>query len=86
MYKVDGFKIGTAAASLEASHKFYFGERKIMKKLSYDPACESLAEHFLLDTEVVDSEAHMRRLIDELSQAIQDAVDQWFDTSESLRR
>lgn len=25
---VDGFKIGTAAASLEASYEFYFGERK----------------------------------------------------------
>jgi lauroyl/myristoyl acyltransferase len=48
-----------------------------MKKLSYDPACESLAEHFLLDTEV-DDEAHMRRLIEELSQAIQEAVEQWF--------
>jgi hypothetical protein len=25
---VDGFKIGTAAASLEASYEFYFGKRK----------------------------------------------------------
>jgi hypothetical protein len=27
---IDGFKIGTMAASLEASYEFYFGKRKIM--------------------------------------------------------
>jgi hypothetical protein len=31
---VDGFKIGTAAASLEASYEFYFGKRKQMKRPS----------------------------------------------------
>jgi lauroyl/myristoyl acyltransferase len=73
--KVDGFKIGTAAASLEASYEFYFGKRK--KRMTYDPACESLAKHFLQDTEV-DDEAHMRRLVEDLAQAIQEAVEQWF--------
>jgi hypothetical protein len=52
-----------------------------MKKLSYDPACETLAEHFLQDQEV-DDEAHMRRLIVALSQAIQEAVEAWFASRE----
>ena len=42
-------------------------------KLSYDPACEKLARHFLTD------EAQLHHLHQQLAQAIQDAVETWLD-------
>lgn len=42
-------------------------------KYSYDPACETLAEHFLAD-----KPSHPLDKC-ELAQVIQDAVESWFD-------
>lgn len=45
-----------------------------MKPEGYDPACEDLALHFLEE----DGLEHLKR---DLAQHIQDAVEDWFDTS-----
>ena len=43
-----------------------------LKKISYDPACETLADHFLVDYPTVHPEARK-----DLAQTIQEAVEDW---------